>query len=98
MEFVPTISGRLSRIPRLVWIGALIGVVALIAIFGFNFAAGTVVSYAFFALLCGSHLFMHGSHGGQQHTNHAPSSLSSQARPEKAIATGDHADHSKGCH
>ena len=89
---------RLSRVRLLIRMLALTVIASFIAIFAFNVALSTVAAYALFALFCGSHLFMHGSHGGQQHTNHASSNSSPQALSEKATSTEDHADHSKGCH
>lgn len=98
MESFPTISERLARIPRMVKIGGLVVVLSLVAIFVFNLAVSTVIGYAFFALLCGSHLFMHGAHGAQPHQDHAPAGASTQGRPQMAASSGDHANHSKGCH
>jgi hypothetical protein len=114
MESFPTISQRLSAIPRLVWFVSLVVVVSAVAIFMFNFAVGTVASYALFALFCGSHFFMHGPHG-TEHKDREPSNPSLQDQAEKAPSpraaqdrrtVGDlyegsrpaHADHSKGCH
>lgn len=114
MESFPTISQRLSAIPRLVWFVSLVVAVSAVAIFIFDFAVGTVAGYALFALFCGSHFFMHGSHGAED-KDHAPSNSSLHGHPEKATApkaaqdrqtVGDlyegsrpaHSDHSKGCH
>ena len=97
MEFLPSIKARLARVPPFVKLLVLIGIVSLVAIFAFNVAAGTVTSYAIFALLCGSHLFMHGSHGSHQHPDQGSSDPSSRTQPYKASAE-DHTDHSTGCH
>ena len=60
------IDDRLFRIPPIVWVLSVGLVVALLAIFVFNVAVKTVVYYGFFALMMGSHFFMHGGHGGHQ--------------------------------
>ena len=98
MQSFSPISQFLSRVPPFVKLLALIGIVSVVAIFAFNVAVGTVTGYAIFALLCGSHLFMHGSHGSHQHQDHGPSDPSSQIQPDKATSTEGHADHSMGCH
>jgi len=81
MESFPTISQRLSAIPRLVWFVSLVVVASLVAIFMLNFAVGAVAGYALFALFCGSHFFMHGSHGAE-HKDHPPSNTTSTASPK----------------
>ena len=97
MEFLPSIKARLARVPLFVKLLVLVGLASLVAIFAFNVAVGTVTSYAIFALLCGSHLFMHGSHGSHQHPDQGSSDPSSRTQPYKASAE-DHTDHSTGCH
>ncbi len=64
-----TMGDRPTRIPRLVWIvgGGLL--IALVAVVIFKVPVNTVVYYGFFALMIGSHFFMHGSHGG--HGDHS---------------------------
>ncbi len=98
MQPFSPISEFLSRVPPLVKMLVLIGAVSFVAIFAFNVAVGTVISYAIFALLCGSHLFMHGSHGSHQHQEHTASGPSSHVLSDKAPSTEEHANHSKGCH
>ena len=97
MQSFSPISQFLSRVPPFVKLLALIGIVSVVAIFAFNVAVGTVTGYAIFALLCGSHLFMHGSHGSHQHPGQGSSDPSSRTQPYKASAE-DHVDHSTGCH
>ncbi len=63
------IDDRPLRTPPIVWILGTGLIVALVAIFVFNVAIGTVAYYGFFALMMGSHFFMHGSHGGHQHSS-----------------------------
>ena len=114
MESFPTISQRLSAIPRLVWFVSLVVVASLVAIFMLNFAVGAVAGYALFALFCGSHFFMHGSHGAE-HKDHPPSNTTFHSQSERAAAPSEaqdrrtggdlneesrpaHSDHPKGCH
>lgn len=68
MEHNSPIDDRPFRIPPIVWVLGIGLVVALLAIFVFNVTVKTVVYYGFFALMMGSHFFMHGSHGG--HAGH----------------------------
>lgn len=70
MQSFSPIPEFLSRVPPFAKLVALIGIVSFVAIFVFNLAVGTVISYAIFALLCGSHLFMHGSN--REHAVTAP--------------------------
>ena len=89
MESHPSITDRKMRIPPIVWFLGLGLIIALVAVFVFNVALNTVASYGFFALMIGSHLFMHGAHGGHQH-NVTPNTPESKEN--------DHASHSGGCH
>jgi hypothetical protein len=66
--------------------------VALLAIFVFNVAVKTVVYYGFFALMMGSHFFMHGGHGG--HGGHQHGSTSNNADSTK----NENSKHTGGCH
>ena len=95
MESHPSVTDRPVRIPPIVWFLGLSLIAALVAVFVFNVAFNTVVSYGFIALMLGSHLFMHGSHGG--HGSHAghPSGAGDSA-PE--ANKNQHAGHSGGCH
>ena len=92
MENNSPIDDRPLRIPPVVWVlgGGLIA--ALVAIFVFNVAVNTVVYYGFFALIMGSHFFMHGSHGG--HGSHQQSSTLDNTDSSK----NEHSRHSGGCH
>ncbi len=89
MESHPSVTDRPVRIPPIVWFLGLGLVVALVAIFVFNVALSTVVNYGFIALMVGSHLFMHGGHGGHQH-NATPNTDENNKN--------EHAGHSGGCH
>ena len=90
---------RPFRIHPAVWLitGGLIA--ALVAIFVFKVAMGTVITYAFIGLMLISHLFMHGSHGS--HGGHGQRRVAS---PNRDGATDDSqsndqdAGHSGGCH
>jgi len=95
MESHPSEADRPVRIPPIVWFLGAGLVVALVAIFFFNVALNTVASYGFFALMIGSHLFMHGSHGGHgSHSGHQSSAGSSADEANK----NEHAGRSGGCH
>ena len=89
MENNSPIDDRPLRIPPVVWVlgGGLIA--ALVAIFVFNVAVNTVVYYGFFALMMGSHFFMHGSHGSHQHGSTLNNTDSSK---------NEHSKHTVGCH
>lgn len=89
MESHPSASDRSARIPPIVWFLGLGLITALVAIFVFNVAPNTVAYYGFFALMFGSHFFMHGGHAG-----HQPSVTSNTDQANK----DDHAGHSGGCH
>jgi hypothetical protein len=99
MEHHPTtntVSGRPFRIPRILWILFAGLLIAMAAIFIFDVPIGTVGYYALFALLMGSHFFMHaghGRHGGQDHqgSNRDESATDPSSKDE-------HAGHSGGCH
>ena len=97
MESHPSVTetDRPMRIPPIVWFLGLSLIAALAAIFVFKVNLNTVASYGFIALMLGSHLFMHGSHGG--HGSHAghQSGVGDNA-PE--ANKNEHAGHSGGCH
>lgn len=99
MESRPSATDdRPLRIPPSVWFLGLGLIAALAAIFIFNVAASTVVYYGFFALMIGSHLFMHGGHAG--HGGHG-GSAGYQHGPASNAAESDkneHAGHTGGCH
>ena len=86
---------RPLRVPPIVWVSGLGLIAALIAVLVFKVAISTVLYYGFFALMIGSHLFMHGAHGG--HGSHGPRSSSSGAAPSDKDKD-EHAGHSRGCH
>jgi hypothetical protein len=92
MEHNSPIDDRPFRIPPIVWVLGIGLVVALLAIFVFNVAVKTVVYYGFFALMMGSHFFMHGSHSG--HGGHQHGSTSNTIDSNK----NEHTGHSGGCH
>lgn len=83
---------RPLRIPPLVWFLAIGLVIALIAIFVFNVAINTVAYYGFFALMIGSHFFMHGGHGGHGGQQSGAASNPAEAEKDKS----EHAGHSRG--
>ena len=89
MESHPSATDRPVRIPPIVWFLGLGLIAALIAIFVFNVALNTVAYYGFFALMFGSHFFMHGGHAG-----HRPGVASNTDQANK----DDHAGQSGGCH
>lgn len=95
MDSHPSVTDRPARIPPIVWFLAIGLVIALIAIFVFNVAINTVAYYGFFALMIGSHLFMHGSHGG--HGHHAGHQSGVESNPAEA-KKNEHAGRSGGCH
>lgn len=87
MEDNSPIDDRLFRIPPIVWVLGVGLIVALLAIFIFNVAVKTVVYYGFFALMMGSHFFMHRGHGGHGSTsNNADSTKNENSK------------HTGGCH
>ena len=95
MESHPSVTDRPVRIPPIVWFLGLSLIAALVAIFLFNVAFNTVVSYGFIALMLGSHLFMHGSHGGHgSHAGHQSGAGNNAPEANK----NKHAGHSGGCH
>lgn len=89
MESHPSVTDRPVRIPPIVWFLGIGLITALVAIFVFNVAINTVAYYGFFALMIGSHFFMHGSHGGHQT---GVASNTDEANKD------EHAGHSGGCH
>lgn len=97
MESHPSVTDRPVRIPPIAWFLGLGLIVALVAIFVFNVAINTVAYYGFFALMIGSHLFMHGGHGG--HGGHAGHQSGAASNPDEANKDkNEHAGHSGGCH
>jgi hypothetical protein len=95
MEDNSPIYDRPFRIPPIVWVLGVGLAVALLAIFVFNVAVKTVVYYGFFALMMGSHFFMHGAHGGHGgHGGHQHGSTSNNADSTK----NENSKHTGGCH
>ncbi len=92
MESYPSVTDRPVRIPPIVWFLGLGLIAVLVAIFFFNVALNTVASYGFFALMVGSHLFMHGAHsghGGHQH-NTTPNAIESSENEHTGNSGGRH--------
>jgi hypothetical protein len=94
MESHPSITDRPIRIPPIAMFLGIGLIAAIVAIFFFNVALNTVAYYGFFALMIGSHFFMHGSHGG--HGGHQPGAASNPAEEDKD--KNEHTEHSGGCH
>ena len=94
MESHPSVTDRPMRIPPIVWFLGLGLIAALVAIFIFNVAFSTVTYYGFFALMIGSHFFMHGSHGAHGGAGHQHGPVSNTPESDK----NEHAGHTGGCH
>jgi len=91
-----TTSDRPFRIPTIVWLIAAGLVAALVAVFVFNVALSTVISYGLIGLMILSHLFMHGGHGSHgSHAGHAGTQSNADASADQKDT---HAGHSGGCH
>lgn len=86
------------RIPTAVWVLLAAVVIALIAIFVFKVAVGTVLTYGFLGLMVLSHFFMHGGHGSHgshgARTNQADSRVGDDTKPDQDNTHGRHG----GCH
>ena len=67
-------SARLLGIPTVIWVTLAGLAAAIVAIFVFKLAIGTVVTYGFISLMVLSHLFMHGRHGSHGAHGSQPSS------------------------
>ena len=95
MEQNSSIDDRPLHIPPIVWFLGVGLIVALVAVFFFNVAINTVAYYGFFALMMGSHFFMHGSHGGHGGSQgHQHGAESNGAESNK----NEHSGHTGGCH
>jgi hypothetical protein len=97
MEQNPLTAERPLHIPPVVWFLGVGLVIALIAVFVFKVAVGTVAYYGLFAFMMGSHFFMHGSHGGHGGFvghQHGPASSAAEDQPDKNERSG----HNGGCH
>lgn len=89
-------SARRSGLPLAGWV-ALAGLIAaIVAIFVFNVAVGTVLTYGVIGLIFFGHLFMHGGHGS--HSSHDGSTTSPSDTEAQAEQKNKHTDHSGGCH
>ena len=100
MEHNSSISNRQLKIPSIVWILGLGLIVALVAVFVFNVAINTVAYYGFFALMIGSHFFMHGSHASHGgHGGNTGQESSTTLNPSEVDKDkNEHAGHSDSCH
>jgi len=94
MESHPSVTDRPVRIPPIVWFLGLGLIAALVAIFVFNVTFNTVAYYGFFALMFGSHFFMHGGHG--RHTGQGSGAALNPAEANQD--KNEHAGHSGSCH
>lgn len=83
------------RIPTAAWVLLAAVILALLAIFVFKMAVGTVVTYGFLGLMVMSHLFMHGGHGS--HSAHNDPSNSQADGSTNTDQKSTHSGHS-GCH
>jgi hypothetical protein len=97
MESHPSVTDRPVRIPPIVWFLGIGLIVALVAIFFFNVAINTVAYYGFFALMMGSHFFMHGSHAGHG-GNGGRNGQQPAAALNPAEVDKNKNGHSGGCH
>jgi hypothetical protein len=111
MDFISSVTERLSRLHPFVWLLGAIGFGALLAIFVFGVSVGTTTNYAFLALFWGGHMFMHRSHALKGHgsesshrshnspasTDQRRSSLVEQNEKDPLPEAQD-PDYSMGCH
>ena len=101
----PTIAeDRPFRIPTAVWLAAASLIAALVAVFVFRVAVGTVLVYGLIGLMVLGHLFMHGGHGSHSgHAGHAghegrPGATASVDGPANAAESGgQHTGHGRCC-
>ena len=96
----PSVTDHPVRIPPIVWFLSLGLIVAFVAIFVFNIAINIVVNYGFFALMIGSHFFMHASHAGHNEHGGNPGQQSDAALNPAEVDKNknEHTGHSGGCH
>ena len=86
------------RIPTAAWVILAAVVAALVAIFVFNVAVSTVLTYGFLGLMLFSHLFMHGGHGSHEsHGTHSEQADSRVGGDTQTDQENTHARHG-GCH
>lgn len=98
----PTVTpDRPFRIPTTAWVVAAALVAALVAIFVFKVALGTVLIYGLGGLMIFSHLFMHGGHGSHGghggHGQRTDSATNVDGPAGAAQSKDEHAGHSGGC-
>ncbi len=98
MESHPSVTDRHVRIPPMVWVLGLGLIVALVAIFVFNVALNTVAYFGFIALMIGSHLFMHGSHGGSGGHSRQNHQANMNATDDASRSQEQHTGHRGSCH
>lgn len=95
---------RPFRIHPAVWLIGAGLIAALVAIFVFKVAIGTVITYSFLGLMLVGHLFMHGSHGshgGQgahQQQRATPADTDTPDSQKSSESKDEQAGHSGGCH
>ena len=87
---------RPFRIHPAVWLSAAGLIAALVAIFVFKVAIGTVLTYGFVGLMLISHLFMHGSHGG--HGGHGGAPANKDGATSDTQSKDGQAGNSGSCH
>ena len=92
---------RPFRIHPAVWLIAASLIAALVAIFVFKVAIGTVITYSFLGLMLIGHLFMHGSHGGQgahKQQRATPADADTPSSEKLSESKDEHTGQSGGCH
>lgn len=89
-------SARPFRIPTAAWVIAAGLVAAFVAVFVFDVAFSTVLSYGLIGLMIFGHLFMHGGHGS--HGDHAGHTSAQNSTDTNTDQKDEHAGHSGGCH
>ena len=89
---------RRSRIPTALWVILAGLAAALVAIFVFKVAVGTVITFGLIGLMMFSHLFMHGGHGS--HGAHGAHSDQANSRVGDDTQTDQDKTHARhgGCH
>ena len=93
---VPTLApDRRSRIPTALWVILAGLAAALVAIFVFKVAVGTVITFGLIGLMMFSHLIMHGGHSS--HSTHSDHTSSEAETSNDADQKSTHAGHG-GCH
>lgn len=96
MEHQTHSSTRRFGLPLTGWIALASVVAALVAIFVFNVAVSTVLTYGVIGLIFFGHLFMHGGHGS--HSGYSGSTTSPSDTEANIKQKTKHTGHSGGCH